>query len=73
MVPPLVRENGLLWLEEATYTNIKDVAEQRLSIALGYLNHDFTLFRPPAVKQVNPVTGEEESAEQALSLSLIHI
>jgi hypothetical protein len=67
VVPPLVRENGLLRLEEATYTNIKDVAEQRLSIALGYLNHDFTLFRPPAVKQVNPVTGEEESAEQALS------
>ena len=66
-VPPLVRDSGLLRLEETTYTHLKDVAEQRLSIAIGYLNHDFTLFRPQAAKQVNPVTGEEESAEQALS------
>ena len=65
--PVLVRTNGLLMLEEATYTQLKEVAEQRLSIAIGYLNHDFTLFRPPATKQVNPATGEEESAEQALS------
>ena len=66
-VPPLIRDSGLLRLQETTYTHLKEVAEQRLSVALGYLNHDFALFRPPAQKQVNPATGEEESAEQALS------
>ncbi len=65
-VPPLVRDGGLLKLEESTYTHLKDVAEQRLTVAIGYLNHDFTLFRPPTSKQVNAATGEEESAEQAL-------
>jgi hypothetical protein len=65
-VPPLVREGGLLRLEESTYTHIQEVAEQRLSVAVGYLNHDFMLFRPPTSKQVDPATGEEENAEQAL-------
>ena len=36
-------------------------------VFIGYLNHDFALFRPPVSRQVNPATGEEESAEQALS------
>ncbi|HRI50416.1 MAG TPA: SNF2-related protein [Pseudomonadota bacterium] len=66
-VPVLVRDNGLLRLEESTYTHLKEVAEQRLSVVIGYLNHDFALFRPPVSRQVNPATGEEESAEQALS------
>ncbi|MFO0576120.1 MAG: SNF2-related protein [Polyangia bacterium] len=70
-VPPLVRENGLLRLEESTYTHLKDVAGQRLSVAVGYLNHDFTLFTPPASKQVDPTTGEEESSQQALSRARI--
>ena len=65
-VPPLARDSGLLRLAESTYTQVKDVAELRLSIALGYLNHDFTLFRPQATKRIDPATGEEESAEHAL-------
>ena len=70
-VPLLVHENGLLRLQESTYTNLKDVAGQRLSVAVGYLNHDFTLFTPPTTKQVDPTTGEEESATQALSRSRV--
>ena len=66
-VSPLLRDNGLLRLEESTYTDIKDVAGMRLAVAFGYLNHDFTLFTPPATKRVDPTTGEEESAAQALS------
>ncbi len=68
-VPPLIRDNGLVRLEESTYTDTKDVAGQRLAVALGYLNHDFTLFTPPTVKRVDPATGEEESSTQALSRS----
>lgn len=65
-VPELVRENGLVQPEHTAYSTMKEVAGQRLSVALGYLNHDFALFRPPAQKLVDPATGEEETAEQAL-------
>lgn len=60
----LLWQNGLLQVDGLSYAEIP-TAEPALAVLMGYINHDFGLFKPKYDKQVSS-EGEEESAEAAL-------
>ena len=65
-VPPLAREGGLLRLADVPYIGVAlgDVENTRLSVALGWLNHDLTVFRiPGCAKQMKDDDLEETATE----------
>ena len=63
-VPPLHWFRALLKPVGMEYSQLGKL-DERLQIAIGYINHDLSWFHPPASKQTDPSTGQEETAEQA--------
>ena len=60
---PLEWRDGLLQLTGLSY---HELPEDSARLCLGYINHDLTYFSPPYQQLVDPVTGDEERASEAL-------
>lgn len=62
----LVRRDGLLQSPDYPYAEVAKRFGFGLLTAIGYINHDLQFFQPKYVKGVNPNTGVEENAAEAL-------
>lgn len=63
--PKLAWRDGMLQPADAPYADVPK-GPISLQIVFGYINHDLSYFQPKYTKSVNPLTGMEESAEEAL-------
>ena len=70
-VPALAWRDSILQLAESSYQELPKQATSRQVVAIGYINHDLEYFKPPYTKAIDPNTGEEETAEQALDRARI--
>lgn len=70
-VADLAWRDSILQLAEGSYQELPKKATSRQVVAIGYINHDLEYFKPPYTKAIDPNTGEEETAEQALDRARI--
>ncbi len=70
-IPNLVWRDSLLQLADFSYQEVPKRATTLQAIAVGYINHDLEYFKPAYTKRIDPNTGAEESAEQALDRARI--
>ena len=70
-VAALAWRDSILQLAESSYQELPKKATSWQVVAIGYINHDLEFFKPPYTKSIDPNTGEEETAEQALDRARI--
>lgn len=69
--PEMVWRDGLFQAKDFRYDESPKQLRASQVVSLGYLNHDLEFFKPKVERQIDPKTGEEESAEAALDRTRI--